>query len=112
MKAPCPSCAICVQTQLNQTRPNQTIGERNFKPASMMSITAHTGALRQGEPSVLPFKKEKSLHQKSRTGEILPTQMAVSFYKKMTLHHLLTHLYTNRAEKRKEKSTQAKGRVH
>eukprot|EP00983_Pelagomonas_calceolata_P023156 729302-Pelagomonas_calceolata.AAC.2 len=38
-------------------------------------------------------------HIESRTGDKkLPTQMAVSINKKITLHHLLAQMFTNRAE--------------
>eukprot|EP00967_Tisochrysis_lutea_P114708 scaffold183074_cov14-Tisochrysis_lutea.AAC.1 len=51
---------------------HQTIGDRNPNPFSMTFITAHTGALRQGQPSIPPFTKRRS-HPGSRNGESSPT---------------------------------------
>eukprot|EP00983_Pelagomonas_calceolata_P060407 1146346-Pelagomonas_calceolata.AAC.3 len=47
----------------------------------MTPSPAHTGALRQRQPSILPYAKRR-LHLKSRTGKELPTQMAVPSNKK------------------------------
>eukprot|EP00983_Pelagomonas_calceolata_P108400 1159453-Pelagomonas_calceolata.AAC.7 len=55
---------------------------------SISSINAHTNALRQGQPIILPSTNKHS-HLKSKPKETSPTQVAAWLNTKMTLHYSL-----------------------